>query len=72
MKLTYPFYLSPITFFSISIYQLSTDEKNPEIRMYIIVSSQGNGFCIAPSSKTGRGSYILDVVCDDGCICSFI
>ena len=29
-----------------------------------IVSSHGNGFCIAPF-KTGRGSYIMDVVCDD-------
>ena len=29
-----------------------------------IVSSHGNGFCIAPS-KTGRGSYIFDVVYDD-------
>ena len=26
-----------------------------------IVSSHGNGFL-----RTGRGSYILDVVCDDG------
>ena len=30
-----------------------------------IVSCHGNGFRIAPS-YTGRGSYILDVVCDDG------
>ena len=31
-----------------------------------IVSSHGNGFRIAPPPlKTGRGSYILDVVCDD-------
>ena len=30
----------------------------------VIVSSHGNGFCIAPS-YTWRGSYMLDVVCDD-------
>ena len=33
------------------------------IHAWGIVSSYGNGFGIAP--KTGRGSYILDVVCDD-------
>ena len=32
-----------------------------------IVSSNGNGFRIAPS-KTGRGSYNLDEVCDDASI----
>ena len=30
----------------------------------VIVSSHGNRFCIAPS-YTWRGSYILEVVCDD-------
>ena len=30
----------------------------------VVVSSHGKGFRIAPS-YTGRGSYILDVVCDD-------
>ena len=52
----------------ISFCNITIQTRHVEYGMYFtgesIVSSHVNGFRIAPSY--GRGSYILDFVCDDG------
>ena len=52
----------------VSFCNITIETRHVEYGMYFtgesIVSSHGNGFRITPSY--GRGSYILDVVCDDG------